>query len=169
VIGGGHCAQVACFTVRASAPEDWTCTSIDFGALGQGLPVAVGACFARPGKRVTHITGDGDLMMGISELDTAIRYSLPLTIFVLNDQAMGQERHNLLHMNLPTRYASYPSPDFAALASALGATGYRIENTDGLAQIKQALEGHEGVVVVDVRINGEYLNPVSRDIAEHLG
>jgi acetolactate synthase I/II/III large subunit len=169
VIGGGHCAQVACFTVRASAPEDWTCTSIDFGALGQGLPVAVGACFARPGKRVTHITGDGDLMMGISELDTAIRYSLPLTIFVLNDQAMGQERHNLLQMNLPTRYADYVSPDFAGLASALGATGYRIENTDGLARINQALGGQDGVVVVDVRINGEYLNPVSRDIAEHLG
>jgi thiamine pyrophosphate-dependent acetolactate synthase large subunit-like protein len=169
VIGGGHCAQVACFTIRASAPEDWTCTSIDFGALGQGLPVAVGACFARPDKRVAHITGDGDLMMGISELDTAIRYSLPLTIFVLNDQAMGQERHNLVHMNLPTRYASYVSPDFAELASAMGAAGYRIESTDGLAQINQALEGRDGVVVVDVRINGEYLNPVSRDIAEHLG
>jgi hypothetical protein len=51
----------------------------------------------------------------------------------------------------------------------LGATGYRIENTDGLGQINQALGGHDGVVVVDVRINGEYLNPVSRDIAEHLG
>ena len=25
-----------------------------------------------------------------------------------------------------------------------------------------------GVVIVDVRINGDYLNPVSRDIAEHL-
>jgi acetolactate synthase I/II/III large subunit len=169
VIGGGHCAQVACFSVRASAPGDWTCTSIDFGALGQGLPVAVGACFARPDRRVTHITGDGDLMMGISELDTAVRYSVPLTIFVLNDQAMGQERHNLLHMDLPTRYATYPSPDFARLASALGATGYRIENADELSQIGQALEGHEGVVVVDVRINGEYRNPVSRDIAEHLG
>jgi acetolactate synthase-1/2/3 large subunit len=131
--------------------------------------VAVGACFARPDRRVTHITGDGDLMMGISELDTAIRYSLPLTIFVLNDQAMGQERHNLLHMNIPSRYASYPSPDFAELASALGATGYRIEDLDGLKQINQTLEGHDGVAVVDVRINGEYLNPVSHDTAEHLG
>lgn len=169
VIGGGHCAQVACFTIRASAPQDWTCTSIDFGALGQGLPVAVGASFARPDRRITHVTGDGDLMMGISELDTAIRCSAPLTIFVLNDQAMGQERHNLLHMDLPEHLAGYPSPDFAKLASALGATGYRIDRADDLDQIKPALETHDGVVVVDVRINGDYLNPVSRDIAEHLG
>jgi len=169
VIGGGHCAQVACFSIRSSSPRDWTCTSIDFGALGQGLPVAVGACFARPRRRITHITGDGDLMMGLSELDTAIRYSLPLTIFVLNDQSMGQERHNLARGNLPTRYADYPSPDFSQLARTLGATGYRINNPGELDQIPQTLQDHDGVVIVDARINGEYLNPVSREIADHLG
>jgi len=169
VIGGGHCAQVACFSIRSSSPQDWTCTSIDFGALGQGLPVAVGACFARPGRRITHITGDGDLMMGLSELDTAIRCSLPLTIFVLNDQSMGQERHNLARENLPTRYADYPSPDFSQLARTLGATGYRINNPGELDQINQTLQDHDGVVIVDARINGEYLNPVSREIADHLG
>ena len=169
VIGGGHCAQIACYTIRASAPQDWTCTSLDFGALGQALPTAVGACLARPDRRITHITGDGDLMMGYSELDTAIRYSLPLTIFVLNDQAMGQERHNLAHKGLPTEYASYPSPSFADLGRALGATTYRIDNPDSLDQVGQALGDHDGVVIVDVRINGQYLNPVSREIAEHLG
>jgi thiamine pyrophosphate-dependent acetolactate synthase large subunit-like protein len=108
-------------------------------------------------------------MMGLSELDTAIRCSLPLTIFVLNDQSMGQERHNLAHENLPTRYADYPSPDFSQLARTLGATGYRINNPGELDQINQTLQDHDGVVIVDARINGEYLNPVSREIADHLG
>ena len=81
---------------------------------------------------------------------------------------MGQERHNLAHKGLPTSYASYPSPDFAELARTIGATGYRVENADELGQIKESLGDHEGVVIVDVRINGEYLNPVSREIAEHL-
>ncbi len=169
VIGGGHAAQVACFMLRASSPADWTCTSVDFGALGQGLSVAVGACFARPGGRITHVTADGDFMMGLSELDTAIRYSLPLTIFVLNDHAMGQERHNLHAKGLSTAYAEYPSPDLVALARSFGATGYRIEGPKDLSELNRALEPHEGVVIVDVRINGEYLNPVSREIASHLG
>lgn len=170
VIGGGHSAQVACFTLRASSPADWECTSVDFGALGQALAVAAGACFARPGQRVVHVTGDGEFMMGLSELDTAIRYSLPLTIFVLNDQAMGQERHNLTHAGLPPEYAAYPSPNFAALAAGFAATGYRIDGPDALDRgLQQALKPHDGVVIVDVPINGGYLNPVSRDIAEHLG
>jgi acetolactate synthase I/II/III large subunit len=168
VIGGGHAAQVACFTLRASGPSDWSCTSVDFGAIGQGLPVAIGACFARPGRRVIHVTADGDLMMGIAELDTAIRYSVPLTIFVLNDHAMGQEHHNLARAQLPTSYASYPSPDLAELARTLGATGYRIDNAQQLDRIRPALDRHDGVVIVDVRINGDYLNPISREIAAHL-
>lgn len=170
VIGGGHSAQVACFSLRASSPADWECPSVDFGALGQGLAVVTGACFARPGQRVVHVTGDGEFMMGLSELDTAIRYSLPLTIFVLNDQAMGQERHNLMHAGLPPEYAAYPSPDFTALATGFGATGYRIDGPDALDRgLQQALEPHDGVVIVNVPINGDYLNPVSREIAEHLG
>ena len=169
VIGGGHSGHVACFTIAASSPRDWTCTSIDFGAIGQGLAVAVGACFARPGRRVVHVTGDGDFMMGIAELDTAIRYSLPLTILVLNDQAFGQERHNLSRDRLPVGFAEYASPDLAALADAYGAVGYRITNAEQIGTLPAAVDdGVAGVVIVDVRINGEYLNPVSRDIAEHL-
>jgi thiamine pyrophosphate-dependent acetolactate synthase large subunit-like protein len=168
VIGGGHVAQVACQTLHAFSPRDWTCTSIDFGALGQGLSVAIGACFARPDERVTHVTADGDFMMGLAEFDTAARYSLPLTIFVLNDQSMGQERHNLVRKGIPTSYAEYPSPDFVALASAFGATGYRIDAPDQLDRLPAILAHDKGVALVDVRINGDYLNPASRDIAQHL-
>jgi len=168
VIGGGHVAQVACQTLHAFSPQDWTCTSIDFGALGQGLSVAIGACFARPDERVTHVTADGDFMMGLAEFDTAARYSLPLTIFVLNDQSMGQERHNLVRKGIPTSYADYPSPDFVALAGAFGATGYRIEAPEQLDRLPAILAHDKGVALVDVRINGDYLNPASRDIAQHL-
>jgi thiamine pyrophosphate-dependent acetolactate synthase large subunit-like protein len=168
VIGGGHAAQVACQTLQAFSPRDWTCTSIDFGALGQGLSVAIGACFARPGERVTHVTADGDLMMGLAEFDTAARYSLPLTIVVLNDQSMGQERHNLVRKGIPTSYADYPSPDFITLARAFGATGYRIDAPEQLDRLPAILAHDKGIALVDVCINGDYLNPASRDIAQHL-
>lgn len=131
--------------------------------------MAIGACFARPGERVVHVTGDGDFMMGIAELDTAIRYALPLTILVLNDQAMGQERHNLARDRLPAGFADYASPDLAALAEVYGATGYRITNASQPGTLVAAVgPDAAGVIIVDVRVNGEYLNPVSRGIAEHL-
>jgi acetolactate synthase I/II/III large subunit len=107
--------------------------------------------------------------MGLSELDTAVRYALPLTVFVLNDQAMGQERHNLVAAGLDPRHADYPSPDLAALARGHGATGYRIAGPGDLGTLTSVLAPHDGVVVVDVAIEGRYLNPVSREIAQHLG
>jgi acetolactate synthase-1/2/3 large subunit len=171
VIGGGHAAQVACQMLPASSATDWTCTSVDFGAIGQGLSVAIGACFARPGRRVFHVTADGELMMGLAELHTAVRYHLPLTVIVLNDQAFGQERHNLLRKRMPTGYAEHPSPDFAGLARAFDTHGYTIHGPEQLGQLGQALnhDHDDGLVVIDLSITGDYLNPASRDIAEHLG
>jgi acetolactate synthase-1/2/3 large subunit len=168
VVGGGHVAQVACFMLPASAPEDWTCTSVDFGAIGQGLAVAIGACFADRSRRVYHITGDGDFMMGLAELDTAVRHALSLTVLVLNDQGMGQERHNLVRAEFPAAYADYTSIDLAKLGDAFGATGYRIDGPQDLPRVQRAVSDHTGVVVVDVRVNGHYLNPVSKEIAEKL-
>jgi acetolactate synthase I/II/III large subunit len=169
VIGGGHSAQVACQVLPASGPADWTCTSVDFGALGQALPVALGACFARPGERVYLITADGELMMSLAEFDTAIRYRLPLTVIVLNDQAFGQERHNLAHKGLPLAYAEHPAPDLAALAAVFGARGYHIGNASQLDVLPKALAETDSTVLVDIAVNPDYLNPASRDIASHLG
>ncbi|MFD0533377.1 thiamine pyrophosphate-dependent enzyme [Actinomadura luteofluorescens] len=75
----------------------------EFGAIGQALGVAIGAAFARPGERVTAVLGDGCLMMSLSELSTAVRYRLPLTLFVMNDGGYGQERHSLTARACRTR------------------------------------------------------------------
>jgi thiamine pyrophosphate-dependent acetolactate synthase large subunit-like protein len=55
-----------------------------------------------------------------------------------------------------------------ALAGAYGASGYRIDNADQLDQLPAALNHDTGMVVVDIRINGDYLDPVFRDITNYL-
>jgi thiamine pyrophosphate-dependent acetolactate synthase large subunit-like protein len=47
----------------------------------------------------------------------------PLTVFVFNDNAVGQERHDLIHKGLPPKYAEVASPDFEKLAVGFGAKG----------------------------------------------
>jgi thiamine pyrophosphate-dependent acetolactate synthase large subunit-like protein len=167
VIGGGHAALSACQRLPATGPRDFTCVSTDFGAIGQALPVAIGACFARPGHRVYNVTADGELMMSLAELHTAVRYRLPLTVIVLNDHGFGQERHNLDRAGSPGHYAAHPSPDLAAVARAMGATGYRITDPDGLYTLKKAMDHRpeDGVVLVDIRIDPVYLNPASAHVA----
>ncbi|NKY24950.1 thiamine pyrophosphate-binding protein [Nocardia gamkensis] len=162
VIGGGHCAMTACQMITPTRHDEWTCASIDFGAIGQSLPIAIGACFARPDLRIFLITGDGDLMMSVAELDTAVRHQLALTVIVLNDNGFGQERHDLQTHGQPTCYADYRSPDFASLATALGARGHRIAGPNQLSDLEQALNPAQGVVVIDIQITPDYVNPSSR-------
>ena len=44
-------------------------------------------------------------MMNVSDFHTAVSHNLPLTVFVFNDNAVGQERHDLIHKGLPGKYA----------------------------------------------------------------
>jgi acetolactate synthase-1/2/3 large subunit len=167
VAAGGHCGYLACQLLTVSSERNWNYT-IDFGALGHGLATAIGAAFARPGERVTHVTGDGELMMQVSELHTAVLHQLPLTVVVLNDRGFGQERHSLVHKGLPTEQAMTPSPDFARLADSLGATGHRFDRVDQLVDLPRLLRDARGVIVLDVRINGEVESSVSKEIMTHL-
>jgi acetolactate synthase I/II/III large subunit len=55
VFDGGHFAMVTCQALSSPSADNWS-LGLDFGAIGQGLSIALGACFARPGRRVTHLT-----------------------------------------------------------------------------------------------------------------
>ena len=61
--------------------------------------------------------------MNVSDFHTAVSHNLPLTVFVFNDNAVGQERHDLIHKGLPPKYAEVASPDFEKLAVAFGVDG----------------------------------------------
>jgi acetolactate synthase-1/2/3 large subunit len=168
VIGGGHASLSACQMLPASGPKDFTCVSTDFGAIGQALPVAIGACFARHGQRVFNVTADGELMMSLAEFHTAVRYQLPLTIIVLNDHGFGQERHNLTRAGRDTRHAAHHTPDLASFAESMGASGYRITCPDELTILRKAFSHQQGVVLVDVHIDPAYLNPASAHVASAM-
>ena len=56
------------------------------GCMGVGLPYAIGAKLAKPDKQVVSLHGDGSLGMNIQDFDTAVRYNLPMTIVVSNNE-----------------------------------------------------------------------------------
>ncbi|MGC1350347.1 MAG: thiamine pyrophosphate-dependent enzyme [Xanthobacteraceae bacterium] len=159
--------MVAVQTLTSSGADNWT-TGADFGAVGQGLSIALGACFARPGKRITHVTADASFMMNVADFHTAVSHNLPLTVFVFNDNAVGQERHDLVHKGFPTKYAEVAQPDFEKLAVGFGAKGFRVNRPDDFGEIDKALAVEEGPVIVNIRINGDVELPVSWEIAQHL-
>ncbi|MBQ4856011.1 biosynthetic-type acetolactate synthase large subunit [Rhodanobacter sp. B2A1Ga4] len=73
------------------APRRWL-TSGSMGTMGFGLPAAIGAQFAHPGKLVIDIDGDASIRMNIGELETVTTYGLPLKVVVLNNVGDGMVR-----------------------------------------------------------------------------
>ena len=82
--------------------------------LGVALPVGLSAQILRPDSRTVVVTGDGSLGFYIGELDTAVRYGLPLVVIVGNDAGWGIERE--------LQQAFYPDAD--TVACELSSTRY---------------------------------------------
>ncbi len=94
------------------------------GAMGYSLPAAIGASIALGGAPVFSFSGDGGFQMNIQELQTVVRESLPLKMFVLNNEALGMIRHfqEMYFSNVftQTKDDGYSAPDFSAIAQGYG-------------------------------------------------
>ena len=102
-------------------------TSGGLGCMGFGFPAAIGAQVASQDKLVVDIAGDGSIQMNIQEMATAMQYSLPVKIVILNNKYLGMVRQ-WQQLFYEKRYASTnieETPDFVKLAESYGAVGLR--------------------------------------------
>jgi len=104
------------------------------GCMGYGVPAAIGAKITAPEKTVICVTGDGDLMMTVQELATAVQYRAGVLFLVLNNAMYGTIR---LHQErrYPGRVTgtSLVNPDFVRLAQSFGMFGARVADTAAFA------------------------------------
>jgi acetolactate synthase-1/2/3 large subunit len=102
-------------------------TSGGLGAMGFGLPAAIGAQAAFPEKTVVDIAGDSSIQMNSQELATAVQSCLPVKVVILNNGYMGMVRQ-WQELFYDKRYVCTTmdcAPDFVKLAEAYGAVGLR--------------------------------------------
>ncbi len=135
-------------------PNRWM-TSGGLGTMGYGLPAAVGTQIAHPDGLVIDIAGEASILMNIQELTTAVQYRLPIKVFILNNEWMGMVRQwqELLHGERYSESYSESLPDFVKLAEAYGGKGLRASNPSELDGVIQEMLAHDGLVVVDVRVD----------------
>lgn len=150
---GGHFSRWVLDGISTTEPEDllWT---LDFAAIGQGLPHGIGAALNSGDRTPVAICGDAGFMMSLQEIDTAVRHEVPLTIVVMNDSALGTEYHSLLTGNEYADVALLEAPDVADVAKALGADGYTVRSSDDLEAIGDVLARRpNGPLVIDCKTN----------------
>ncbi len=118
---------------RSDLPRTFI-TSGGQGTMGFGLPAAIGASMARPGRPVVCLAGDGSFLMNSQEMETAVRYGLPVKVVVFNNRSLGMVRQ-WQELFWDRRYSATveaPSCDFAALARAYGAEGIKVSSIEEL-------------------------------------
>jgi acetolactate synthase-1/2/3 large subunit len=130
VVGdGGDVVGCASRVVRLHRPGQWLDPG-PFGCLGVGPPFAIAARLLHPDRRVLLVAGDGAFGLNGMELETAVRFKLPLTCIVGNDGGWGQIRNPQLSFFGAERQVatSLPTTRFDLMAEALGGRGVLVEH-----------------------------------------
>ena len=104
-----------------------------FGCLGVGVPFAIAAALAMPGRQVISVNGDGAFGINAMEIDTAVRHNAKVIFIVSNNAAWNIERLDQ-EMNYGGRVVgtTLRHSDYAAMARALGLHGERVEKPEDL-------------------------------------
>ena len=146
-------------TARALRLARCHLTSGGLGAMGFGIPAAVGACFARPGSLVVTVTGDGSITVNLQELATIVRYALPLRIVLIDNRGLGLVRQwqELFHEERYSEIDPSDNPDFVRVAEAFGIPVFRVDRADQVEHAVERIVGGPGplrcYVVVDPAAN----------------
>lgn len=129
-------------------------TSGLLASMAAGLPYAIAAAIAHPGRPVVALVGDGGFTMLMGELATAVRYKLPIKVFVFSNRAYGQIKWEQIVMEGNPEYGVDLQPiDFAKFAESCGATGFTLTETKDAERIISQALAHDGPVVVDCLVD----------------
>ena len=122
--------------------------------MGCGVPYAIAAAIAFPGRQVVVVTGDGGLSMTVAELATAARYRLPIKIVVLNNGSLAQIKwEQLLFMGNPEFGCELAPVDFAKVAEGMSVRGMRVDDPDQVRRVLAEAFAHDGPVLVDAVVD----------------
>ena len=127
----------------------------NLATMAPGMPYAIGVQHAFPGRQVIAYVGDGGFAMLMAEFITAIKHGLPVKVVINNNNSLGQILWEQMVLGYPEYGVRQPEPfvDYAALATANGALGVKVEKA---AEVRPAIERglrHAGPALIDVNVN----------------
>ena len=157
-----------------SKPRHWL-TSGGLGTMGYGFPAGMGAQAADSSKPVVVVAGDGSFQMNIQELATCVQEGLPVIVVILNNGYLGmvrqwqelffERRYSSTCLqaqlgcdrscNSPGSHCPPYMPDFAGIAKAYGALGFKAETLDEFRKAALVARTSQRPAVIDCRIARE--------------
>jgi pyruvate oxidase len=125
------------------------------GSIGFGYPAAMGAWAAAPDRPIVAITGDGGFGQYLGELNTAVKYDIPIKHVLLNNAQLGKITKEQRAAEWDVWQTSLHNPNFAEYARICGAHGTRVTDASELDAALVAAFAHDGPALVEVMTDAE--------------
>jgi pyruvate dehydrogenase (quinone)/pyruvate oxidase len=139
--------------IQARRGQRFSCSGT-LATMACGLPYAIAAQVAYPGRQCVAFVGDGGLSMLMAELATCVKYKLPVKVVVISNNTLGQIKWEQMVMLGNPEYVCELQPiDFAKVAEACGATGIRVDKSANCGEAMDRALAHPGPVVVDAIVD----------------
>jgi acetolactate synthase-1/2/3 large subunit len=134
------------------------------GAMGYGVPGAIGAQLAAPDRMVFSWVGDGGFLMTGQEAAAIVQENLPVKIIVCDNAAWGSilvhQQKRFGDWDFGTRLKS---PDFAQLAEGYGMAAFKVKRTEQFADALKGVMAHDGPALIHLMLDLRDVSPYSED------
>ena len=159
--------EAVCYVADVGQHQMWAAQSLELvgdqrfltsggmGAMGSGLPLAIGAALAGRGTAVL-IAGDGGFQLNIQELQTIARNELPVKMVILNNRCHGMVRQfqeSYFEGRFQSTVWGYSAPDFAAVAAAYAIPAGRVHGGADVAAELERMWSTPGPYLLEVPID----------------
>lgn len=159
----------AIFTADVGTPTVWAARylkmngrrrllgSFSHGSMANAMLQGIGAQAAAPGRQVISLSGDGGFTMMMGDFVSLSQLDLPLKVIVFNNGSLGFVAMEMKAGGFLDTGTDLRNPDFAAMATAMGIKGFRVEDSDPLEDVVAHALAHPGPVLIDVVTAGQEL------------
>lgn len=175
-------ADDAIFTADVGTPTVWAARyltmngrrrllgSFNHGSMANAMLQAIGAQAAAPDRQVVSLSGDGGFTMMMGDFISLTQLGLPVKVIVFNNGSLGFVAMEMKASGFIDTGTDLKNPDFAAMATAMGVTAFRVEDSDDLEPALTQALAHPGPVLIDVVVaTQELVIPPSIKLAQAKG
>jgi acetolactate synthase-1/2/3 large subunit len=160
VSGSGHQSYFHS-VMRGRRPENYHAIR-EFGAIGNGISLAIGVAAGKRNGKVVLFDGDGSFLMHIQELETVRRHGVKLLFCILNDGAYGSEIHKLRADGVDDSGAVFGRTDLAAIARGFGLRGANVTDVAQFQPLFDAYAAQDTAEVWNIHVSDKVVSPNTR-------
>jgi pyruvate dehydrogenase (quinone)/pyruvate oxidase len=126
----------------------------NLASMAPGLPYAIAAQIAYPGRQSVAFVGDGGFTMLMGEFATAVKYRLPIKVVIVKNNVLGMIKwEQMVFLGNPEYGVALEPIDFVKFAEACGAIGFRCERPDEARPALEAMMLADGPALVEATVD----------------